>query len=187
MTGNGTNIMGGRIMETRTVVPIVISIVAIIIAGAALSASYKTAPQILPTMGGFDNKTPIKTTHGSITLDQIAEIQPGLGTVMIEYANRFWSMYYAAKSGNWGLTQYQLKEALEIQEVGEITRSGRAASLKNFEASFLEPLNTTINTKDWNAFQAAYNNTIEGCNGCHVANGFPYIQYTLPSSPPNIP
>jgi hypothetical protein len=176
-------------MESKTIAPIVISIVAIIIAGAALSASYKTAPapQVPPTPGGFDNKTPIKTTHNSLTLDQIAEIQPGLGTVMMEYGNRFYMMYYAAKSGNWDLAQYQLKEALEIQEVGETTRTGRAASLKNFEASYLAPLNTTMNTKNWNAFQTAYNNTIDGCNGCHVANGFPYIKYTLPSSPPNIP
>jgi hypothetical protein len=172
-------------MESKTIAPIVISIVAIIIAGAALSASYKTAPQVPST--GFDNKTPITTSHGTITLDQIAEIQPGLGTVMIEYGNRFWAMYYAANSGNWGLAQYQLKEALEIQEVGEMTRPGRAASLKNFEASYLEPLNATMNTKDLNAFKAAYNNTIDGCNGCHAANGFPYIKYTLPSSPPNIP
>jgi hypothetical protein len=181
-------------MESKSIAPIVISIVAIIIAGAALSASYKPAPApqvpstVVPTtVMGFDNKTPIITTHGSITLDQIAEIQPGLGTVMMEYGNRFWSMYYVAKSGNWELAQYQMKEMLEIQEVGETTRTNRASSLKNFEASFLVPLNTTMNAKDWNAFQTAYNNTIDGCNGCHVANGFPYIKYTLPSSPPNIP
>jgi hypothetical protein len=176
-------------METKMIVPIIVSILALIIAGAALSASYKAAPapQIPPTPWGFDNKTPVKTTHGSITLDQIAEIQPGLGTVMIEYGTRFWSMYYAAKGGNWELAQYQIKEMLEIQEVGETTRSGRAANLKTFEATYLEPLNDTLNSKDWNAFATAYNNTINGCNGCHILNQFSYIKYTLPSSPPNIP
>lgn len=176
-------------MESKTIAPIVISIVAIIIAGAALSASYQTAPapQVQPTTGGFDNKTPIPTAHNSLTLDQIALIQPGLGTVMIEYGNRFYMMYYAAKSGNWELAQYQMKEALEIQEVGEITRSSRAVNLKTFEASYLEPLNNTLYSKDWNAFATAYNNTIDGCNGCHTLSQFPYIKYTLPSSPPNIP
>ncbi|VVB84152.1 Uncharacterised protein [uncultured archaeon] len=176
-------------MESKTIAPIVISIVAIIIAVAALNASYKTTPvpQVTPTAVGFDNKTPIPTTHNSLTLDQIAGIQPGLGTVMMEYGNRFYIMYYAAKSGNWELAQYQMKEALEIQEVGETTRTGRAANLKTFEASYLEPLNATLNAKDWNTFQAAYNKTIDGCNGCHTLNQFPYITYTLPSSPPNIP
>jgi hypothetical protein len=129
----------------------------------------------------------ITTSHGNITLQQIAEIQPGLGTVMMEYANRFWSMYYAAKSGNWGLADYQMKEALEIQEVGETTRPGKAAALKAFETSFLVPLNNTINAKDFSAFQTAYNNTVGGCNGCHAANGFAFIKYSLPPTPPNIP
>ena len=174
-------------MESKTIAPILITIVDFIIPIEPLSASNKTAPAPQAQKTAYDNKTPITTTHGTITLDRIAEIQPGLGTVMIEYGTRFYTMYYAAKSGNWDLAQYQMKEALEIQEVGEYTRPGRAASLKNFEASFLETLNTTMNSKDWNAFQTTYNNTIDGCNGCHVANGFPYIKYTLPSSQPNLP
>jgi len=176
-------------MEAKTIVPIVISIVAIVIAGAALSASYKTAPapQVPPTPQGFNEKTPITTTHGTITLAQIAEIQPGLGTVMIEYGNRFYIIYYAAKNGNWDLAKYQLKEAREIQEVGENTRAARAPMLKTFESSYLDPLEKTMNATDWNAFATAYNSTVEGCNACHTANGFPYIKYTLPSNPPNIP
>ncbi len=71
-------------------------------------------------------------------LKALAEIQPGLGTVMIEYSTRYTNAYYAAKGGNWDLAAYELKEAGEIQEVGETTRPavrpstislGRAARL----------------------------------------------------------
>ncbi len=85
----------------------------------------------------------------------------------------------AAKGGNWDFARYQLKEAMEIQEVGETTRSEKAAMFKNFEATYLEPLNATLNAEDWNAFQSAYNNTIDGCNGCHTLNKFPYIKYAF--------
>ena len=34
-------------------------------------------------------------------LKTLAGIQPGLGTVMIEYGNRYTDIYYAAKEGNW--------------------------------------------------------------------------------------
>ena len=54
-------------------------------------------------------------------LKTLAEIQPGLGTVMIEYGNRYSIAYYAAKGGNWDLAAYQIKEMREIQEVGETT------------------------------------------------------------------
>ncbi len=165
-------------MEIKTTIAIVISIIAILIAGAALSK----APQMVNP-----DQVQIITSHGTLTLSQIAEIQPGLGTVMIEYGNRFYTMYYAAMNGNWDLASYQLKEALEIQEVGEYTRPARASSLKAFETAYLDRLNNTINARDWNGFQAAYNNTVDGCNNCHAGNGFPYIKYALPQNPPNLP
>jgi hypothetical protein len=49
-------------------------------------------------------------------LEELAEIQPGLGTVMIEYGNRYTNMYHAAKGGDWKLAAYQLKEALESND-----------------------------------------------------------------------
>lgn len=111
----------------------------------------------------------------------LAEIQPGLGTVMVEYGNRYTNMYHAAKGGNWGLAGYQLKEAREIQEVGETTRPGRAAALKAFEKAYLEPLEKAIEAKDFEKFKTAFKAGIEGCNGCHASQGFPFIKYQLPS------
>ena len=179
-------------METKTVVPIAVSIVAILLAIVAIGMKAAPGPQGLQGPAGpagaiaSPEQMQIKTSHGNITLAQLAEIQPGLGTVMIEYGNRFYTMYYAAKDGNWDLAKYQLKEALEIQEVGETTRPPRAAPLKAFESSYLDPLSKTMDAKDWNAFDTAYSKTVEGCNGCHAGSGFPYIKHTLPSSPPNI-
>ena len=116
-------------------------------------------------------------------LKTLAEIQPGLGTVMIEYGARFTNMYYAAKGGNWGLADYQLKEAREIQEVGEKTRPARADMLKGFETSYLDPLGAAIKAKDFKKFDQAAKAAIEGCNGCHAAQGFPFIKYELPKGP----
>jgi hypothetical protein len=128
-----------------------------------------------------------KTKHGTFTLEDIAEIQPGLGTVMIEYGKRYYIMYYAAKAGNWDLAKYELKEAREIQEVGETTRPSKAAMLKAFEEKYLDPLEKAIEAKDWNAFEKAYNDGIEGCNNCHAATRHPYIKYVLPTTPPDMP
>ena len=127
------------------------------------------------------------TNHGTLTLDQIAEIQHGLGTVMIEYGTRYNRMYQAAKAGNWDLAKYELKEATEIQEVGEFTRPGKASMLKTFEHTYLTPLDTAIDAKDWSAFETAYNNGVKGCNNCHAATGHEFIKYVLPSNAPDMP
>jgi len=116
-------------------------------------------------------------------LKTLAELQPGLGTVMIEYSHRWTNTYYAAKGGNWDLAAYMLKEALEIQEVGEATRPARAGALKAFETAYLEPLDAAIKAKDFNTFDTAFKAGIKGCNGCHASQGFPYIEYVLPDSP----
>jgi hypothetical protein len=117
-------------------------------------------------------------------LKTLAELQPGMGTVMIEYSNRYTNIYYAAKGGNWDLAAYQLKEALEIQEVGETTRPARAGALKAFETAYLDPLQEAIEHKDFAAFEKTFNGGIQGCNGCHASQGFPYIKYALPAAPP---
>jgi hypothetical protein len=116
-------------------------------------------------------------------LKTLAEIQPGLGTVMIEYATRYTTAYYAAKGGNWDLAAYQLKEAREIQEVGETTRPERAQALKGFEKSYLDPLDEAIKAKDIKKFDKAFKDGIQGCNACHIGQGFPYIKYQLPREP----
>jgi hypothetical protein len=118
-------------------------------------------------------------------LKTLAEIQPGLGTVMIEYAHRMSTAYYAAKGGNWGMADYQIKEAREIQEVGETTRPARAEMLKAFESANLDKLGDAIKAKDWKKFETAFKATVAACNGCHAANGFPFIKYQLPKSSPS--
>ncbi len=118
-------------------------------------------------------------------LKTLGDIQPGLGTVMIEYANRFGNAYYAAKGGNWDLAAYMVKEMREIQEVGETTRPARADALKAFEKSYLDTLDAAIKAKDFKKFAAGFKDTVQGCNGCHAGQGFPYIKYQLPKAPPS--
>lgn len=115
----------------------------------------------------------------------LAELQPGLGTIMIEYSHRFSTMYYSANGGNWGMADYQLKEMREAQEVGENTRPGRAEMLKAFESTYLDKLADAIKAKDVKKFNAEFKETVQGCNGCHAANDFAFIKYELPKSSPS--
>ena len=117
-------------------------------------------------------------------LKTLANIQPGFGTVMIEYSARWTNTYYAAKGGNWDLAAYMIKELLEIQEVGETTRPARAGAAKAFETAYMGPVSDAIKAKDWDKFDAAFKAGTKGCNGCHTSSGFPYIEYELPGAAP---
>ena len=115
-------------------------------------------------------------------------IQPGLGTVMIEYGNRFGRMYFAAKAGNWDMAKYQLDEMVEIQEVGETTRPNRAAGLKAFEDGYLSGLDKAITAQDAGAFDTAFAGAVDGCNGCHAAStganwkSYQYVKIQVPTA-----
>jgi hypothetical protein len=113
-------------------------------------------------------------------LKTLAAIQPGLGSVMIEYSNRAGNVYYAAQAGNWGLAAYQLNEMTEIQEVAEETRPARAKALQSFEKSGLSPLARDIVNQDAAAFRGDFDKMVAQCNGCHRANGYGFIVYKLP-------
>ena len=130
-------------------------------------------------------KEVIATKHNKdLTLGQIAEIQPGLGSIMIEFGHRFYVIYYAAKAGNWELAVYQIDELVEVQEVAEATRPKYTEALKTFEHGEIADLQKVIKTKDWKQFDAQYTKTTHACNACHTRTGHPYIQYRLPKEAP---
>jgi hypothetical protein len=115
------------------------------------------------------------------TLEQLEE---ALGSVMMEYNYRMTTMYYAAKGGNWALADYELKEAKEIQEVGETTRPQFATSLKDFEKAYLDnKVAPTLKEKNFGKFKKAFGEMVQGCNACHAQWGKPFIQYVLPKHP----
>ena len=113
-------------------------------------------------------------------------IQPGLGTVMIEYGNRYSRLYFAAQAGNWDMATYQLDEMIEIQEVGETTRPKRAPMLKAFEDGYLQPLNQAIIAQDPAAFDRAFAAATDGCNACHAGStaanwkSYQYVKIQIP-------
>jgi hypothetical protein len=117
-------------------------------------------------------------------LKTLASIQPGLGTVMVEYSTRAANVYYAAQAGNWGLAAYQLNEMTEIQEVAENTRPTRAKALQAFEKGSLSPVARDILNQDLSAFRADFTKMVTQCNSCHRAAGYGFIVYKLPVQPP---
>jgi len=164
----------------------------------SLGASNATVEEEEPTAGAppepsFPSGQPTEADAEALiqdrmnTLDRslaLWNIQPGLGTIMMEYGYRFALARLAVDDQNWGMAAYQIKEATEIQEVGEITRPGKATLLKNFEQSFLEQLNAAIDAQDTTQFDTAYANAIGGCNACHIATGHPFV--VIQNPPPNM-
>ena len=116
------------------------------------------------------------TRHGDLTLDQIGDMQPGLGMIMPQVSDRYWILYYAAHGGNW-----QLEGLLKLAAT---TRPTMAKYLNAFIVGHLSAIRLAIEQQDFKAFQTAYGRGIDGANRYHVETGHSEIHWQLPPDPP---
>lgn len=156
---------------------------------AAVSPVAAASPAVKPAASVVASPSAVAAAASPtpFSVDTLSAIQPGLGTVMIEYGRRMASVWFAGEASNWDMAKYQIIEMREIQEVGETTRPARATALKSFESSFLDPLDEAVAAGDKAKFESAYRSAIQGCNSCHGSQtsadfpkGFGFIKVQVP-------
>jgi hypothetical protein len=125
-----------------------------------------------------------RTKHGELTLDQLAELQPGLGQLMPMVSERYWTLYYAAKGGNWALADYELRSLRSLWKKMSITRPKYKEMLGDYAQKIFDPLEKQIAAKDFAGFERTYRVGIDLANKLHVATDHGEIVWKLPPTPP---
>lgn len=126
-----------------------------------------------------------KTPHGEMTFDQVAQIQPGMATIMKEVGDRYTRTYYAARGGNWKLAAYELNMVRSSFRTAKVTRPKFAEDLAAFDAEYLQPIFKAIHDQDWKAFVEVFEKGESGSDFYHDKRGYPHIRYVLPKDPPS--
>jgi hypothetical protein len=124
------------------------------------------------------------TKHGDLTLDEIAEMQPGMARLMLEVSERCWILYFAAKGGNWELARHEFSETRKTLRTAAVVRPKYTEALAQFESEQLTGLESSIKTKDWISFDAAFRAVVDAGNENHRDLGYEYIEWQIPDSPP---
>jgi hypothetical protein len=124
------------------------------------------------------------TRHGDLTLDQIADLQPGMARFMTEISDRFWILYYAAKAGNWEMARHEFSEMRKTMQMAGVTRPKYAEPLAGFTGEKLKPIEEAIRAQDWSAFEKAFKEAADAANEMHVEFDYAYIAWRLPDAPP---
>jgi hypothetical protein len=120
----------------------------------------------------------------SMTIEDMATIQPGLARLMPEVGVRTWKLYYAAKAQNWPMAKFQYKEIRGLMELGAFMRPKHEEALNQFLEENWTPLEAAIEKKDFAAFESAFHGAIDMANAYHELKDKPYIRWKLPSEPP---
>jgi hypothetical protein len=132
----------------------------------------------------MDEKTVIKTRHGELTLEELAEAQPGMARLMKEVGERYHVLYYAAQARNWELAQHELNVIITILKTAGKLRPKYRSDLTSFTQSYLNQMGETIRAKNWKEFEEAYMKGIEESNKYHEKYGYGFIRYVLAKKPP---
>ncbi len=124
------------------------------------------------------------TKQGTLTVDEIAAMQPGGARLMDEVAHRVWVLYYAAKAGNWELAHYMERESEKTLEFLAKTRPKYAADLETFVREELGPIVRAVDAKDWGAFEAAFRHMVDVSDVYHAKYNKGFLRFRLPDRPP---
>jgi hypothetical protein len=124
------------------------------------------------------------TKQGSLTVDEIAAMQPGGARIMDEVVGRFWVLYYAAKAGNWDLAQYMERESEKALGFLATVRPKYAADLEMFVKGDLAAIVRALDSRDWTAFEAAYRSAVNASDVYHAKYNKAFLRFQLPDHPP---
>jgi len=120
----------------------------------------------------------------SMTIEDMATVQPGLARIMPEIGMRTWKLYYAARAGNWPMAKFQWKETQGLFELGAFMRPKHEEAINQYLAESWKTLEGPIESKDFATFETAFQTCIEAANAWHEQKDKPYIQWKLPDTPP---
>ena len=121
----------------------------------------------------------------SMTLDQLAESQPGMDRLMAELGPRMHRLYYAAQAGNWPLAEYFLKSVIKQLRLSAFSRPKYQESMQAYLDEDVAPVRAALRAGDATAFETAYAAMVDRGNHYHVAFAKPYIVWKTPATPPD--
>ena len=122
-------------------------------------------------------------------VDSLRQQVPGLGEYMSGIQLHISKLWFAARASNWGLASYELNELGEAVDGAEALHAIRdsvniTSVLQSVHNTQLDLLKQSISSKQQKAFQEAYTQTLEACNGCHRSAGYSFIHIVPPAAPP---
>ena len=120
-----------------------------------------------------------------LTLDELAQQQPGMDRLMAEVGPRVHRMYYAAKAGNWQLAAYFCKSVVKQLKLSVESRPKYDPEMTDYLREDYAPVSAAIKAEDAAAFETAYAHMVQRANDLHGVFGKPYIGWKTPAQPPD--
>lgn len=122
-----------------------------------------------------------KTGSPQEKLDNLVKAVPGTSQLMLQVAERYRHLYWAAKQGKWEFAEYQIEEMQSLIKTVMINRPKRKTTAEQFLNNAFNLYPAAIEQQNWPKFQKAFSEMRGECLACHIKNDHAFI--TLPHDP----
>jgi hypothetical protein len=120
----------------------------------------------------------------SVAGAQEEALRPKLGDIMVAAQWRHIKLWFAAKSQNWDLANYEVDRIRESLATAALLYTGIPAEDVNNTADPIEAIRGAIAAKDSAKFIRGFNDLTAACNACHQHVGRGFIVIQIPTLSP---
>ena len=120
-----------------------------------------------------------------LTIDELAQWQPGMDRLMAEVGPRLHRCYFAALAGNWPLAAYYSKSAIKQLTLSAQSRPKYEPEMTAYLREDYAPVTAAIKAQDRAAFESAWTVMVDRANVLHGFFGKPHIGWKTPELPPD--
>jgi hypothetical protein len=131
-----------------------------------------------------DDAVRVRTPHGDLTLEEIAELLPGTGDIMASVATAWWRCAHAGRGGNWPLAAYYARRARGLLRKLAVLRPKYAGDLAAFDEEHVARVLGSCEHAERAPFDAAIDAAVARANELHAKWGKAYIRWRVPDDPP---
>ncbi|HET6816836.1 MAG TPA: hypothetical protein VFH66_06380 [Mycobacteriales bacterium] len=119
-----------------------------------------------------------------LSIDELAQMQPGMDRLMAEVGARTHRLYYAAQARNWRLAEYFYRGLVKQLRLCSTSRPKYAEEMAVYLEKDCIPVLNAIKASDLSAFDTAYSQLIDRANELHGVFGKGWIRWVTPASAP---
>lgn len=120
----------------------------------------------------------------TMTLNDLARLQPGMDRLMADIAERARGLYHAVQAGNWGAAGYFCRTLTKQLKQSAFSRPKYADAIAEFLETDYAPVREAVNDHDAERFESAWQHLVERVNHWHREFGVGYLVYQTPATPP---
>ncbi len=126
----------------------------------------------------------VRTEHGELSLEEIAEGLPSTGDLMYLIGQCWWKCAHAARGGNHDLAAYFARRVRALQRRLAVVRPKYGPDLARFEAERIAPVLAALERHDVALFETSFSEATDDANRLHAKWGKGYLRWVLPAEPP---